>query len=349
MDDKTLETQPKTKKAKRFCIIPFFLSLIAVIAAAYSVFQNNLFINKLATVDKYSHKDYMRFVDLKSKLAILSESQAGVQTQITDLVHRIDVTNSFHANTDLITKHALQTLELANIEANWGKNLSASLVLLNRAEKILQTLQKDSIKPVIDSIHNAADQVKSYINPDMASTLETLNQMQNEAFVIQEKLQAPAKIETDNAKNSTSMAQESANLLKKLVVVKFNEHNNNFNSSLNQKILINKLILDLQAANLGLIQNNHKIYIDSLNQALQHSQMAFSKDPNQLQHFSSMIQQLELYKLIDQLPSFNETISLLKAWVAKNENAVPANQIEPIHDNKDLLSPINNTNQEPKS
>lgn len=342
MDNQTSEHHVKNSKTKLFCIIPFVFSLVAVIAAAYSVFQNNICINKVTTINRDTNKDYMRLADLESKFIILGEFQTGMQTQITDLVHRINITNDFHANIELITKQALDTLELANIEANWGKNLSSCLILLNRAEKRLQTLQKDSIQPVIDSIHKAAEQIRSYLTADMASTLQKINQLQNELLMMQSAPQKPITTETK--------AQESTNLLKKLVVVRLNGPDSKLNNSLKQEIVINKLLLDLQAANLGLIQNNYQIYTGSLTQALQHIQIAFSKDTSQLQHFTSIINQLELYKLIDKLPSLNEPIDLLKAWMAKNNNAVHSNApSEPINGNQTAPSTSNNTNVPPAS
>src|SRR3990167_1483011 len=152
--------------------------------------------------------------------------------------------------------------------------------------------------------------IRSEATVDSANLLQQINQLQAELFAnLTSQLESTSTVQQPNAKG----------LLKKLVVVKLHDPNGANDTPSHNSVLINQIILNMQTATTGLLQNNHKIYSESLNQAEQNIKLAFAHDAKQQKEFLAIITKLQEVKF-SETPSIQEPIDLLKNWLDTNSS-----------------------------
>lgn len=180
-----------------------------------------------------------------------------------------------YRNNDWILLKARYYLELAVINARWSDNSSTTLALLKQADALLANLHEPALLSIRQAIANNSAQINAAPIVDIAGLLAQLDAIQDVATTLEPKnpfkrtADKTSPITTNTSSTWRDRMQTTLDQLKKLVIIRHNDEallpmlTPAYESLMRETIRLN-----LQEAQLAVLQHNQDVYQLTLKQAI---------------------------------------------------------------------------------
>jgi uroporphyrin-3 C-methyltransferase len=320
---------------KILLVLLALVSLIAFVLSLYTSIKFWQIQNQKASFDEELDKLKQQqtvmdkqFSSMKQNMEdMLLESQKKFTALNTNLQSAL--TERLYQKQDWLLLKARHYLELAQINAHWSDDPKIAIALLQQADSILQELSLQPIFPVRQVIAKEIAQLQALPPIDIPGILSQLdalqtivskqpvideNAMQTEADTTQQKSGAPVSA-------WQTQWQQSKSFLEKLIVVRHYEGDiEPALSPIHKALLRENIRMNLQAAQWAVLQNNTKLYQQSLRRAVQNIERAFENNTPATQSLLKQLQTLQQTALRVAKPVIDQSLQLLNQVISSNTN-----------------------------
>lgn len=338
--DKIIE---KVSKRRYFTTYyPKFNTILALLAlgiASYSVYQNrqaaltNTVQKQQLTTMVTHYKQEYRGQLLKTKQA-LQNKQLTLQQQLNILQSNLKIAldQSIYQKQDWLLLKARYYLEIAQITAHWSRDYAAIIVLLQEADRLLQTLSDQRVFNVRQAIASELTQIKALPKLDIVGLLSQLDAVQEMIGILPTKTDInhlsknPVKEDANKALAFLwkGNLKESMNFLKKLVVIHHQESEIKFLPSPLQQTLVKESIrMNLQKTQWALLQNNSAIYHQSLQQVIKDISLVFIDKSPAIQALIQELHDLQQIVFATTKPVITQSLFLLNELIDNPNPSFP--------------------------
>lgn len=296
--------------------ITLILALFSSLAALYAITLTRDMERTFASIQASITADRTKSHELEVTIATLNEAHAGLQTELSNLVHQIKITSVTQDQLLLSVEQARDYLELAHIEAKWESNESTCLILINKTKKILQTLKDPSLQPILDALNQAEQEIASRPKLELTTMINQFHNIEEKlsSFSLQLPASQPAQPITPST-TPESTFNKTVNTFKNLIIIQHHPVTNLTHLSLQEAMLVNRILMNLQVAKLAVLQQKPDLYKLALEEASQDIRVAFDKQSDLKQSFLNAITQLSEMPINTPLPDLKAPLHLLKQWL----------------------------------
>lgn len=226
-------------------------------------------------------------------------------------------------------------LQLASINNLWTDDKPTTLGLLDEADSLLSQLESEGVTSVRKAI--AAEKIKLQSIPSLditgiLSTLHALEENVGHLSLLQaEKTPTSSSQPQDKSVGLTKTWREhlhqALRTLQSLVVIRHQDDLNfAYLDPAARSILIEAMRMNLQAAQLAVIQRQPSIYHQMLEQAIQSTKRLFDPQDAKTSAFIKQIKQLESINLTEPKPSLDEALTRLNQLIQMPSNQSPGSE-----------------------
>ena len=350
----SIET-PKPRHQARLLML-FLIAIIALLSSALYILINKHGLQPTpaeptpqlqTTLSTLANQQQQLSNDLNSTNQLLQTKQALLQKQLNALTKQVESNLSHEAtqNQPWLVKKARYYLELAEINSHWSNNQETSIMLLQEADALLQKIPDERLYEVRQTIAHEIAELKSIPPVDIAGIMAKLDKAQATAaqLVFKPLMRSPSLQTTTDSWHEHW--QTSLNLLEKLVIVRHLKPGEApILTPIYQTVLRERISMDLQEAQWAVLQNNSKVYQQSLKQVIKsiHLSVATNESGNnshstnnnaKVRAFLTEIRQLQQVQLTPIKPVLTQSLTELDK-LSNNSNSHNSSNIIPIPESK---------------
>lgn len=326
---------------------PPMISLILIVAlvamgfAIYAMYSNAQLRQQLANqqaaisseLEQISEGHTSAKDNFDSSLKTLDETQGQLAAKINtiDKNMRTALEQQLYHTNDWMLLKARYYLQIAQINAYWSDNLQTTEILLEQADALLSNLHDQRLFEVRQAIAQEISQIKSISHIDMAGILSKLDAISNEALKLPVKKDVLPEQENSNTKDPErtpaawrERLKNSVNLLERLVIIRRHDEGIQPLLSAEQETMLRETIrLNIQEAQLAVLQRNEEVYKLALNQAIQNVQKHFKTDAAPTKVLLSQLEEMKKINLNQTKPDLKRSLTLLNQLIeSKNPKSV---------------------------
>ncbi len=229
-----------------------------------------------------------------------------------------------HQEQDWLLQKARFILELAQINAHWSKDYSASIALLEEADALLRPLNLSKILEIRQAIAKEITELKSKPGIDVTGLLSRLDAAQTSVanLAMQYRLdkQEP-KAQAPQTKDWQVHLKNNLSALEKLVVIRRDDEEvKRFMSPLYKSIIKETILLNLQEAQWAVINHETTVYQLALKQAIQHIQKTADEQDPQTLALIKQLSELQQVQLTWSKPDIGLAIPLLNQLIESKQS-----------------------------
>lgn len=330
-------------KHKSFIItgMTFIIALLALIFAGYTIQLNKQLQIRLnedkknvdALLDKVQQNQSTNTEKFASKTDSIQQNQNDLQEKLNQLeVHlQTAMSQRLYQNKDWLLLKARYYLELAQINAHWSDSYTASVALLQEADKLLKQINDQKVLSIRQAIAKEIIQLKDTPAIDIAGVLSQLDAAQSSVthLTIQSTINESEPEEenktpqTSNPSTWRARLQDSVGLLEKLVVIRRdNEDFKPLLSPLFESILRESICLNLQEAQWAVLNNNPVVYQLALKQAILNLKRTFNEEAQGTSILIKQLTAMQQIKLNQAKPDIGLALPLLNQMIDSNASLV---------------------------
>ncbi|MCX7116250.1 MAG: uroporphyrinogen-III C-methyltransferase [Gammaproteobacteria bacterium] len=318
MTDQPTSVQQPTKKP--CSILPFFtliLVLIASAAALYALFIAKENTQAIMRLSSFTKKKVIPYSELTTTLATISEAHASLQTQLSVLSQRVNTQQPASKNHIWVGEQAKYYLELAVVESTVGNNIPGCITLLQQAEKLLESLSDESLRPVFVAIQQTTQALQALPQSSTASTLLQIHQLHS---LLSNAFPAPTPTMTTLPSDGSI---PSLKQIQSLISIKHHQPNKQAAITFQQTLLSGRIDLNLQIAQAALLQHNTQLYQLSIQEAIKETQALPTTAASVKQPILDALHALETTQAFIQSPSLEAPLKAINDWIAQQQSALP--------------------------
>ena len=266
--------------------------------------------------------------NLQTSNELLQSKQAALQQQFNALSKRVETTpnNEATQTQSWLLKKAQYYLEVAQMDSQWSHDPATTLVLLQAADTLLQSISDERVINIKNTLTKEITKLQANPTANFSELFSKLDHAQ-EAILKLHLRPMLAKTPKESAVPLSwhEQLQASLKLLEKLVVIRhYDQEKESKFSPLNQMLLREQLSMDLQKAQWAVLQRNQAIYQQSLTQTnnrlqpylalkeegiQQDSQLKLNEFLNQIRHLQQINLSSPKIDLSQSLTELNEIIN----------------------------------------
>jgi uroporphyrin-III C-methyltransferase len=308
------------------------LSIVAIAVSLYATY-NHFQLNKraddlsvkLLALDGNNRK-------ISEQINQVADSFQGAQTQMKDKLNTLDksyratLKQQLYQSNDWMLLKARYYLQLAQINAHWTDNLNSTQVLLTQADELLSNIHDQRLFEVRKALAAEMAELKALPQLDTSGILSKLDAAQNTLLKapIRQNLTEDTATSDDNDTKTPSAWRDrlknSVNLLERLVIVRRHDEGIQPLLSAEQEAMLRESIrLNIQEAQLAVLQNNETVYKMALNQAVKSLNRNFTTSASSTK---AVISQLEILKAIpihQPKPNIESSLNLLNQLIESKD------------------------------
>lgn len=226
--------------------------------------------------------------------------------------------NRAYSTNDWLMLKAKYCLQLAVINNNWTNDLQTTYGLLDSADEILKNLPHDKIDEIRESIAKEKLLIRQARQLDTVKILAKLSAIQQTAQDLPTKntLSSNTKnqdIEVSQPNTWQEHLQYSLQQLKSLIIIKNNDESFSPTLTLSYiKMLRENITLNLQQAELAVIQRNQDIYVISIKQAIKNIESTYKLSNPKTQFVVKQLENLQEENLTTPKLELGASLQLLE-------------------------------------
>ena len=310
----------KAKPHKRtFAIV---LSFVAVIFASIAWLMIQRFITQthrtLADNTTAQQKHSEELGQIQSMLTDALQSNERLSTQIKSTEHQVQllIQEQGYKTPDWKIQKARYFLELAQISSDWTDDLNTTATLLKHADSLLADIQNPELETVHEAIAKDLITLQQIPIINTNSILLKLNDIQNQITLLCDKRidnnPAATKPSSTNTATWRTNLQEAINQLQQLVIIQHHDELSIAKLMPNQTALLKEsLRLNIQQAELAVIQHQQMLFTQSLEAALNTTIRGFDQHSDKTQSLILAIKSLLNTNVVQEKPTLNNLDHLL--------------------------------------
>ena len=312
------------------------ISLIAFVLSLSANFKLWQLQNQKTSFDEGLNKLIQQQSSMDTQLSSMKQNMDDMllesQNKITELNRNLQsaLSERLYQKQDWLLLKARHYLELAQVNAHWGDDPKIAIALLQQADSILQELTLQKIFPVRQVIAKEIVQLQSLSPIDIPGILSQLDAAQglvSKLPVVDDTANATQQKTNQPILASQNRWQQSMSFLEKLIVVKhYDGDTEPALSPIHKAVLRDNIRINLQEAQWAVLQNNTKLYQQSLSRALQNIERIYEKDTPAIQTLLKQIQTLQQTTLRLAMPVLDQSLQLLNQVITSKADlrALPA-------------------------
>ncbi len=325
----------------------FIVAIVALCMGVYSHQSNKNLQRHLIDENKVLMAQVGELEQTQSNVQDLIDAKANkMQQDQSNLKNKFDNLNKqlqtamsqkLYQNQDWLLLKARYYLELAQINAHWSDNYTATVALLLQADNLLHQLHSPKVFEIRQLIAKEVAQLKAMPTIDLVGILSQLDAAQQNIsnLAIQasfDEEQAINSLEQPSSENSSSWRarfKDNVKLLEKLVIVRRTDENiKPLMSPLFESILKESTRLNLQEAQWAVLNNNAEVYQLALKQASTNIKRIFNEKTPNTTALLNQLNQLQQIKIGQKQPTIGLALPLLNQMIENNELQIQQNNNE---------------------
>lgn len=309
--------QPTAPRARLPITIVCFV--LVTMLAAYAVFVAQHSHQTLRSLTQTLQQERKSSHRLAATLAMMRNTQAELQTELSQLNQQIATQQNFKIQHQLwITAQAHYNLELAHLEAGSEyPEISTCERLLRQTQKLLLPMHDNTLAPVQDAINEALTNLNALPHLNLAKVFKKIYQLEDSLYAAMQPSTTTTTPTPKVPPSSTWQAhvQRSLETLKGLITIKQYDVSTLPEVTLQGMILMNRIALNLQEAGFALSTRNAEIYQLALKQAQLNVNAAFDDSTYIKQSLLTGLTELTSVPLGAKIPSLNKPLDALNEWM----------------------------------
>lgn len=285
---------------------------------------------------------------LRSRLMVMKTQQDNTSTQLDSTVqhmraadehtglldkqlHTVLQGQHYQANDWMLLK-ARYYLELAQINAIWGRNMQVTSDLLTQADALLTDIHEQRILEVRRAIAQEVAAVKAVEAVDVVGLLSQLDAAQDLTRSLMPQLipgqvvnaDATAPNDTEKASGWKARLQESLHALEKLVVIRrMDADAQPFVTPAFVALLRERIQLVLQETQLAVLQGNEALYQLTLKQAIQQIKQSFDQQESNTVALLKQLDDLQHRTVVQKKMDIGQALLLLNQSIDIKQDKKP--------------------------